>query len=125
MRIPRDREQPLHLAHTKIQSGKLLKEQDIIQLKINKMHMLIEALRSFVLWVACEHDLKMHPANAGLAMTFSTDVIQDVTELNMDIHGSADCMDVGAAKLVRDPFIWSHLAGESVQRMKVTRRIVK
>ena len=52
MRIPRDREQPLHLAHTKIQSGKLLKEQDIIQLKINKMHMLIEALRSFVLWVA-------------------------------------------------------------------------
>ena len=50
------------------------------------MHMLIGALRSFILRVACERDLKMHPANAGLAMTFSTDVIQDVTELNMDIH---------------------------------------
>jgi hypothetical protein len=58
-------------------------------------------------------------------MNFSTDVIQDVTELNKDIPDSADCMDVGAAKLVRDPFIWSRLAGDSVQRMKVTRRIVK
>jgi hypothetical protein len=89
------------------------------------MHMLIEALRSFVLWVACEHGLKMHSANAGLAMNFSTYVIQEVTELNMDIHDSADYMHVGAAKLVRDPFISSPLAGDSVQRMKVARRIVK
>jgi hypothetical protein len=89
------------------------------------MHMLIEALRSFVLWVADEHDLNMHSANAGLAMNFSTDVIQDVTELNTDIHDRADCMDIGATKLVRDPFIWSHLAGDSAQRMKVARRIVK
>jgi alkylation response protein AidB-like acyl-CoA dehydrogenase len=118
-------EQALHLARTKMQNGKLLKEQQVVQLKINKMHMLTEALRSFVLRVACEHDQKVHSANAGLAMNFSTDVIQDVAELNMDIHDSAGCMDVGADKLVRDAFIWTHLAGDNVQRMKVARRIVK
>jgi alkylation response protein AidB-like acyl-CoA dehydrogenase len=118
-------EQALNLARTRLQSGKLLKEQQIIQLKINKMHMLTEALRSFVLRVACEHDQKVHSANAGLAMNFSTDVIQDVCELNMDIHDSVGCMDVGADKLVRDSFIWPHLGGDSVQRMKVARRIVK
>ena len=118
-------EQALHLARTKMQGGKLLQEQQVVQLKINKMHMLTEALRSFVLRVACEHDQKVRSANAGLAMNFSTDVIQDVTELNMDIHDSAGCMDVGAEKLVRDSFIWLHLAGDSVQRMKVARRIVK
>jgi acyl-CoA dehydrogenase len=118
-------EQALELARTKTQGGKLLKEQQTIQLKIGKMHMLTEALRSFVLRVACEHDQKMHSPNAGLAMNFSTDVIQDVTELNMDIHDSIGCLDPGADKLVRDAFIWSHLAGDSVQRMKVARRILK
>jgi len=118
-------EQALELARTKTQGGKLLKEQQTIQLKIGKMHMLTEALRSFVLRVACEHDQKMHSPNAGLAMNFSTDVIQDVTELNMDIHDSVGCMDIGADKLVRDSFIWTHLAGDSVQRMKVARRILK
>ena len=118
-------EQALALARTKMQGGKLLKEQQLVQLKINKMHTLTEALRSFVLRVACEHDQKSHSPNAGLAMNFSTDVIQEVTELNMDIHDSAGCMDEGADKLVRDAFIWSHLAGDSVQRMKVARRILK
>jgi acyl-CoA dehydrogenase len=118
-------EQALALARTKTQGGRLLKEQQIIQLKINKMYMLTEALRSFVLRVACEHDQKLHSPNAGLAMNFSTDVIQEVTELNMDIHDSAGCLDEGAEKLVRDAFIWSHLAGDSVQRMKVARRIIK
>jgi alkylation response protein AidB-like acyl-CoA dehydrogenase len=102
-----------------------LKEQQVVQLKLNKMHMLTEALRSFVLRVACEHDQKTHSPNAGLAVNFSADVIQDVTELNMDIHDSAGCMDVGADKLVRDSFIWTHLAGDSVLRMKAARRIVK
>jgi alkylation response protein AidB-like acyl-CoA dehydrogenase len=118
-------EQALHLARTQMQGGKLLKEQQVVQLKINKMHMLTEALRSFVLRVACEHDQKTHSPNAGLAVNFSADVIQDVTELNMDIHDSAGCMDVGAEKLVRDSFIWTHLAGDSVLRMKAARRIIK
>jgi hypothetical protein len=33
-------------------------------------------------------------------------------------------MDRSADKLVRDSFIWSHLAGDSVQRLKVAKRIV-
>ena len=83
------------------------------------MHMLTEALRSFVLRIAWEHDQKMHSANAGLAMNFSTDVIQEVTGLYMDVRAAAGCrMDHHADKLVRDSFIWSHLAGDSVQRMK-------
>ena len=108
------------------QGGQLLCEQQLVQLKLNRMHMLTEALRSFVMRVAWEHDRKVHSANAGLAMNFSTDVIQEVTELNMEIHGGAGgLMDRTADKLVRDGFIWSHLAGDSVQRLKVAKRIAK
>ena len=108
------------------QGGKPLFEQQSIQLNLNKMHMLTEALRSYVMRVAWEHDHKMHSANGGLAMNFSTDVIQEVTEINLDIHGGAGCsVDPRAEKLVRDGFIWSHLAGDSVQRMKVARRLAR
>jgi acyl-CoA dehydrogenase len=108
------------------QGGRPLGDQQLIQLKLNKMHMLTEALRSFVMRVAWEHEQKIHSANAGLAMNFSTDVIQDVTELYMEIRGAAGCrMDHHADKLVRDSFIWSHLAGDSVQRMKVARRLMR
>ena len=119
-------EQALAHARTRTQGGKALFEQQLVQLKLNRMHMLTEALRSFVLRVAWEHDQKMHSTNPGLAMNFSTDVIQQVTELNMEIHGGVLCsMDARADKLVRDSFIWSHLAGDSVQRMKVARRLAK
>ena len=73
----------------------------LVQLKINKMHMLTEALRSFVMRIAWEHDHKVHSANAGLAMNFSTDVIQEVTELNLEIHGGA-----GAAWSRATPRSW-------------------
>src|SRR5712672_2308129 len=113
-------EQALAYARTRTQGGKPLFEQQLVQLKLNRMHMLTEALRSFVLRVAWEHDQKMHSTNPGLAMNFSTDVIQEVTELNLEIHCDAGGgMDRRADKLVRDSFIWSHLAGDSVQRMKV------
>jgi acyl-CoA dehydrogenase len=113
-------------ARTATQGGRSLSDQQVIQLKLNKMHMLTEALRSFVMRVAWEHDQKMHSANAGLAMNFSTDVIQEVTELYMDVRAAGDCrMDPHADKLVRDSFIWSHLAGDSVQRMKVARRLMR
>jgi acyl-CoA dehydrogenase len=118
-------EQALNLVRTRTQGGRPLKEQQVVQLKINRMYALTEALRSFVFRVACEHDQKVHTPNAGLAMNFSTDVIQEVTEINADIHNSAGCMDEIADKLVRDAFIWSHLAGDSVQRMRVSRRILK
>jgi alkylation response protein AidB-like acyl-CoA dehydrogenase len=97
----------------------------VVQLKLNKMHMLTEALRSFVLRVAWEHDHKAHSANAGLCMNYSTDVIQEVTEINLDLHASAGVHEPRADKLVRDGIIWSHLAGDSVQRMKATRRLAR
>jgi alkylation response protein AidB-like acyl-CoA dehydrogenase len=87
------------------------------------MHLLTEALRAFVMRIAWEHDRKLHSANAGLCMNFSTDVIQEVTELNLDIHAGAGVPDRRAEKLVRDAIIWSHLAGDSVQRMNATRRL--
>ncbi len=118
----------LALAHarTRKQGGRLLLEQQVIQLKLNRMHVLTEALRSMVMRVAWEHDQRTHSANAGLCMNFSTDVIQEVTELNMAIHTGSGCvMDRRADKLVRDSIIWSHLAGDTVQRLKATRRLAK
>ena len=114
----------LRYARTTKQSGQYLFEQQIIQLQLNRMHMLTEALRSFVLRVAWEHDMKIHSCNAGLAMNFSTGVVQEVTELYMDVRGVEGCaMDHHADKLARDAIIWSHLAGDTVQRMKVARRL--
>jgi alkylation response protein AidB-like acyl-CoA dehydrogenase len=59
-------------------------------------------------------------------MNYSTDVIQEVTELNLEIHGGAGSPEGRhAEKLVRDGFIWSHLAGDTVQRLKVATRLAK
>ncbi len=49
------------------QGGRILFEQQLIQLKLNRMHMLTEALRSFVMRVAWERDRKIHSPHAGLA----------------------------------------------------------
>jgi hypothetical protein len=59
-----------------------------------------------------------------LLMNFATDVIQRVTRLNMDIHADTGVVAMPALvdKLVRDAGIWTHLAGDSVQRMKAVRR---
>ncbi|HYY37140.1 MAG TPA: acyl-CoA dehydrogenase family protein, partial [Xanthobacteraceae bacterium] len=118
-------EMALTLARARKQGGRLLFEQQVVQLKLNRMHLLTEALRSFVMRVAWEHDHKVHSANAGLCMNFSTDVIQEVTELNLELHAGAGVLAPRADKLVRDAIIWSHLAGDSVQRMKATRRLGK
>lgn len=102
-----------------------LGEQQLVQLKIGKMKMLTEALRSYVMRVAWEHDQKVHSTNPGLAMNLATDTSQEVAELNMDIHDRAGKpMDPQADKLARDAFIWSHLAGDSVQRLKVAGRVL-
>jgi len=113
----------LALAQDRKQGGRPLFDQQLVQLKLNRMHLLTEALRSFVMRVAWEHDHRVRSANAGLCMNFSTDIIQEVTELNFDLHAGAGLMDARADKLVRDAIIWSHLAGDSVQRMKVARRL--
>jgi hypothetical protein len=58
-------------------------------------------------------------------MNYSTDVIQEVTELNLDVHDAwGGELAVAAEKLVRDGIIWSHLAGDSVQRMRTARRLL-
>jgi alkylation response protein AidB-like acyl-CoA dehydrogenase len=114
------------LSHAKTtrQGGQPLFAQQTVQLQINRMYMFTEALRSFVLRVAWEHDMKMHTPNAGLAMNFSTDIVQEVAGLYMEVRGLEGChMDPHADKLVRDSIIWTHLAGDSVQRMKVARRV--
>jgi alkylation response protein AidB-like acyl-CoA dehydrogenase len=112
---------------TRTTDGKPVIEHQVIQLKLSEMHMLTEALRSFVMRVAWEMDNAVRGSvNAVLVMNFSTDVIQRVTHLNMEIHNAAGfTMDAGADKLVRDGIIWTHLAGDSVQRMKAARRLVK
>ncbi len=113
-------------ARTAKQGGKPLFEQQVIQLNLNRMHMLTEALRSYVMRIAWEHDAKMHTTNPGLAMNFSTDVIQQVTQISMDIHGGSGYrMELNADKRVRDGIIWTHLAGDSVQRMRVARRLAR
>src|SRR5215813_14083467 len=117
-------EQAMTHAKTARRGGKPLFDQQLIQLKINRMYMLTEALRAFVLRVAWEHDMKIHSPNAGLAMNFSSDAVQEVAELYMEVRGLDGAhMDPHADKLVRDSIIWTHLAADSVQRMKVARRI--
>jgi alkylation response protein AidB-like acyl-CoA dehydrogenase len=119
-------ESAIRHARTATQGGKPLFEQQTVQLKLNRMYMLTEALRSFVMRIAWEHDQKMHTTNPGLAMHFSSDAIQEVTQLSMDVHGGAGCtMEAGADKLVRDGIIWTHLANDSVQRMRTARRLAK
>jgi alkylation response protein AidB-like acyl-CoA dehydrogenase len=61
-----------------------------------------------------------------LVMNYSCDVVQRVTRLNMDIHGLEGCMmNARVDKLVRDAMIWTHLAGDTVQRVKVVKRLGK
>jgi acyl-CoA dehydrogenase len=119
-------EMAMQVSRTHQRAGKYLMEHQIIQLKINEMHMLTEALRSYVMRVAWLHDRKEHSANAGLVMNYSTDVIQRVTRLNMEIHGAVGCMmNARVYKLVRDAMVWTHLAGDTVQRVKVLKRLGK
>jgi acyl-CoA dehydrogenase len=117
-------EMAMNFAKTQKRAGKYLMEHQLIQLKIHEMHMLTEALRSFVMRVAWQHDQGTHSGNAGLVMGYSTDVILRVTRLNMEVHGAEGCiMNARVDKLVRDAMVWTHLAGDTVQRIKVLRRI--
>ena len=114
-------------ARTRREGAHYLRDNQTTQLKLSEMHMLTEALRSFVMRVAAESDAKTgnHSVNNVLLMNFATDVVQRVTALNMDVHAAAGTRSMPARvdKLVRDAVIWTHLAGDSVQRMKVVRRM--
>ena len=88
------------------------------------MHMLTEALRALVMRVAWEHDAKVHSSTAGLTTHYSCDVIEEVTELYMAVReAQAGRMDHHTDKLVRDAFIWRHLAGDSVLRLRVISKM--
>ncbi len=117
-------EMAMGYAKTHKRAGKYLMEHQLVQLRINEMYAMTEALRSYVMLVAWLHDRGEHSANAGLVMNYSTDVIQRVTRLNMEIHGAEGCMmNARAEKLVRDAMVWTHLAGDTVQRVKVLKRL--
>ena len=111
-----------HHAKARWADDRYFLDNQTIQLKLSEMQMLTEALRSFVLRVAAEAEARTgHYAGSAIFLqNFAADVIQRVTALNMDIHGGAGVvmMDAGTDKLVRDAVIWTHLAGDSVQRIK-------
>ena len=104
--------------------GKLLRDHQMVQLKLSEMHIHTEALRSFVLRLAAESDATAGahpPAHGHLLMNVATDAIQRVCYANLALHRHAagdGTIDAGAEKLVRDAVIWTHIAGDSVQRMK-------
>ena len=108
-----------------------------MQLKLAEMNMLTEALRAYILRTAWERDLAVAgdktqaaSANAGLVMVFSQEVIQRVTALNRAIHAEArgasrGMLHASSDKLDRDAFIWTHLAGDSLSRIKTIRKILR
>jgi alkylation response protein AidB-like acyl-CoA dehydrogenase len=114
-------------ARTEKRGGRLLIEHQSMQLRISEMQMLTEALRSFLMRVAQETDRGIsRPANSVLLMNFSGDAIQRVTKLNLAIHGApGGVMNARADKLVRDGIIWTHLASDATQRLKVIRRLAR
>jgi alkylation response protein AidB-like acyl-CoA dehydrogenase len=122
-------EMAMQYAGTRMQNGERIIEQQVVQLKLSGMHMLTEALRSFVMRVAAESDdnTSSHSAHNHFLMNFATDAIQRVCNSNMDIHGGTGIamMDACADKLVRDAIIWTHIAGDSVQRMKAIRHMIE
>ena len=118
-------ESAVRFAKQHSRAARRLFDHQLVQLKLGEMHMLTEALRSFVLRMAAEMDRSVHTqANVVLLMNFSCDVIQKVTQLNMNIHATGgETMDAHAEKLVRDAIIWTHLGGDASQRLKAVRRL--
>ena len=112
-------------AKTAKQGGKPLVDQQSVQLNLHKMFMLTEALRSFVMRIAWEHDAKVHTQNPGLAMNFACDTVQEVTRLGIAVVGGSNGrMNAAADKIARDAIVWTHLGGDSVLRMRYARRII-
>ena len=110
------------------QSGQLLNSHQLFQLKLSEMHMYTEALRAFVMRVAAESDvtLEISRKHNMLLMNFSMDALQKVCYDNLDIHSRATrgAISARAEKLVRDAIIWTHIAGDSVQRMKAVKALL-
>lgn len=116
------------LGRTRRQAGKPLNQHQLFQLKLSEMHMQTEALRSFVMRVAMEADVTqpISRKHNGLLMNFCTDAMQRVCYLNLDIHRIANRGEISAHadKLMRDAIIWTHIAGDSVTRMKAVQALL-
>jgi alkylation response protein AidB-like acyl-CoA dehydrogenase len=118
-------EMAMQYAQTRSRQSRPLAGHQTIQLRLSEMHVLTEALRSFVLRTAWERQLATRgdqPAgkfvNAQFVMIFSKTAVQRVTRLNMDVHRVVGAMDQGAEKLSRDAAIWTHLAGSTLLQIK-------
>ncbi len=121
-------EMAMQHAHREKRGGRALAGEQVVQLQLSEMHMMTEALRSFMLRVATESDDEEaeHFAHSHFLMNFATEAIQRVCNLNQEIHGYADGRHrAGADKLVRDAIIWTHIAGDAVQRMKAVSFLLK
>jgi alkylation response protein AidB-like acyl-CoA dehydrogenase len=125
-------ERALEFARSHKRGGRWIADEQRVQLAITGMHAMTEALRSYVLRTGWERDQAMagdkelrDSPNASLSQVVAQQTIQQVNALGMDIRGSVPgAMNAGTDKLVRDAMIWTHLAGDSVQRMRVARRII-
>ena len=102
-------------------------DHQLVQLKLNQMHMQTEALRSYVLRSACRDG----PGRARLAERGSRHEFFAATSsswsrgsISTFMASRAATVDALADKLVRDGIIWTHLAGDATQRLKVMRRLV-
>jgi alkylation response protein AidB-like acyl-CoA dehydrogenase len=110
-----------------------LSKHQTIQLMLSEMHMLAEALRSIVMRTAWERDCAVRGdkigrnlINADLSMIFAKEAVQRLARLNMEVHGANGAtMNARADKLVRDSIIWTHLAGDSVNRIKAIKNLMK
>ena len=117
-------EMAMNFVDTQEKSGKYLIDHQLVQLSISEMHMLTEALRSLVMRVAWEHDQGKRSAIGVFMVNYSTDVIQKVTKLNMKVHGAEGIrINPRVDKLVRDSMVWSHLAGDTVLRLKAVSKL--
>jgi acyl-CoA dehydrogenase len=115
----------IEFVNRRTQAGRPIIEQQVVQLNLNRMCALTESLRSFVLKVAWEYDRRIPSANGGLLMNYAAEVVQQVAEFNQTIHAIGGAVaDSQADKLVRDAFIWTHIAGDAVQRMKASQRLI-
>ena len=113
-------------------TGGYLRDEQRIQLTLCRMHMLTEALRSYVMRVAWERTLAArgdervrNSVNADLVMAFSRDAIRGTTMGNLDIQRVTGSMMLAAAdKLYRDA-ITTHVAGDIVQRLTPMKRLLQ
>ena len=119
-------------ARTRRRGGNYLSTYQVIQLKLAEMHMLTEALRSFVIRTAWERQCVVRSEkigrnliNADLVMIFAKEALQRLARLNMDICGAdRGTMNAHADKMVRDSIIWTHLAGDSVNHIKAIKNLI-